>query len=118
MGLIKPEIKGADKTQEVYDISRELKRMAKEFDILVICTSQVARYEGMPKLSDSREYGTIKQDADVVLFLQRDDFTLKNINNINHDITELIITKNNYGDTGIIKLKYNSETHQFTEMDN
>lgn len=118
LGLIKPEIKGADRTQEVYDISRELKRMAKEFDILVICTSQVARYEGMPKLSDSREYGTIKQDADVVLFLQRDDFTLKNINNINHDITELIITKNNYGDTGIIKLKYNSETHQFTEMDN
>ena len=117
LGLIKHEIKEIDRTREVYDISKELKRMAKELDISVVCITQLQRYEGKPKLSDLRECAFIEQDADAVLFLHRDDFTLKNINNINPHITELIIAKNNYGDTGIIKLKYDSQTHRFTETD-
>lgn len=118
LGLIKPEIKEADGTREVYDISKELKRMAKEFDVSVICIIQLQRYESKPKLNDSKECAFIERNADVVLFLHRDDFTLNNITDVDSNITELIIAKNNYGDTGIIKLKYISETHQFTEMDN
>lgn len=109
LGLIKPEIKEADRTREVYDISKELKRMAKELEISVICITQLPRYEGKPKLSDSRECAFIERDADVALFLHRDDFTLNNIADVDSNITELIIAKNNYGDTGIIKLNFDYE---------
>ncbi len=115
--LIAPDINRENKIQEISEISYQLNQMAKELDVLVVCTVQMPEYEGKPTLKDLLKIGSVVQDADIIMFLHRDDITEKNMDNINPDITELIIAKNNYGDTGVIKLKYNSETKQFTEMD-
>ena len=74
-------------------------------------------YEGKPTLNDLLKIGSVIQDADIIMFLHRDDFTSNNMDNVDPDVTELIVAKNRYGDTGVINLKYNSETKQFTETD-
>lgn len=108
---------GENKIQKISKISYQLKQMAKELDALVVCTVQMPEYEGKPTLNDLQKIGSIEKDADVIMFLHRDDFTINNRDNSDPDITELIIAKNNYGDTGTVRLKYNSETKQFTEAD-
>lgn len=74
-------------------------------------------YKNKPTLADLRNIGIgiVEQDADVIMFLHRYDYTADNQDNYYPDITEFIIAKNRYGDTGTIKLKYNSKLKTFTE---
>ena len=105
-----------NRVQEVADISRNLKLMAKELHVPIICCSQLSRgTEGRtskrPMLSDLRESGSIEQDADTVIFIYRDEYYMDADNKKNIDITkapvaEIIVAKNRHGSTGTVKLNW------------
>lgn len=110
--LLASERKRDNKVQEVSDISRQLKILAKELNIPVIALAQLSRAvesrtEKKPMLSDLRESGSIEQDADIVMFLYRDDYYNKNSEDKN--IAELIIAKHRNGSTGTVKLYYHHD---------
>ena len=111
--------------EEVSDITRTLKSIAKEYDCTIIGLSQLGRgVEGRqdkrPNMSDLRESGAIEQDADMIMFLHRDDYydrdssTEDDIKN-NISTTELIISKNKEGATGTIQFRYYKQTQIFDE---
>jgi len=83
----------------------------------IIRTINMPEYEDKPKLSDLQNTDIILRDADVIMFLHRDNFTADNGSNPNPDITELIIAENLYGDTGTINIKYDSNEKCFFEAD-
>ena len=103
--------------QEISNISRALKGLARELEIPIVALSQLSRaVEGRmdkrPMLSDLRESGAIEQDADIVAFLYREDYYIPNTEN--KGITELIIAKHRSGATGLIKLNFLIEYSKFT----
>ncbi|MFA4986392.1 MAG: DnaB-like helicase C-terminal domain-containing protein, partial [Candidatus Brocadiia bacterium] len=105
-----------NRQQEVADISRGLKLLAKELQIPIIAGSQISREaesgkEMRPKLSQMRESGAIEQDADVVLMLYRDDYY--NTNSKEPNIAEVIIGKQRHGPTGTVKLLFQREFLRF-----
>ncbi len=103
IGLIEPENKGnLPRHEQVAEISRSLKSLARELNIPIICLSQVGRQtEGKaPNLADLRESGSIEQDADVVMFLHRERDPEKN------SFTELIIAKQRNGPVGSLNLAF------------
>ena len=107
--------------QVVSDMSRMLKIMAKELNIPVICLSQLSRAnekrdDKRPMLSDLRESGAIEQDADIVLFLYRDDYY--NEDSEKHNIAECIVAKNRHGETGKVELRWMPEYTTFSTLDN
>ncbi len=110
---------GANRQQEVADISRSLKTLAMELHIPIIALAQLSRsVEGRedkrPMLSDLRESGSIEQDADIVAFLYRDDYYKKELRNDNNtSISELIIGKHRNGTTGTINLLFKRDTSTF-----
>lgn len=109
-----------NRQQVVSDISRTLKILAKELNVPVICLSQLSRAnekrdDKRPQLSDLRESGAIEQDADIVLFLYRDDYY--NPESEKHNIAECIIAKNRHGETGKIELRWMPEYTQFSTLD-
>ncbi|MBE6932058.1 MAG: replicative DNA helicase [Ruminococcaceae bacterium] len=109
---------GENRQQIVSDISRALKIMAKELNVPVICLSQLSRanesrQDKRPMLSDLRESGAIEQDADVVMFLYRDDYYHENSPEKN--VAECIVAKNRHGETGTVKLQW---LPQFTTFAN
>lgn len=94
---------------EVGDISRSLKIMAKELNVPVICLSQLSRAvesraEKKPQLSDLRDSGAIEQDADIVMFLYREDYN--NPNAAEHNTCECMIAKNRHGETTSVKFQW------------
>lgn len=100
---------GENRQQVVSEMSRYLKIMAKELDVPVICLSQLSRASEKrenkrPMLSDLRESGAIEQDADIVMFLYRDDYYDKDSES--HNIAECIIAKNRHGETGTVELEW------------
>ena len=104
----------------VSDMSRMLKSMAKELNVPVICLSQLSRAnekrdDKRPMLSDLRESGAIEQDADIVLFLYRDDYY--NEDSEKHNIAECIVAKNRHGETGKVELRWMPEYTQFSTLD-
>lgn len=104
--------------QEVSQISRELKALAKEMNVPVIAVSQLsrapeARNPPKPMMSDLRESGSIEQDADVVAFIYRDDYYKPSEENAG--IAELILSKQRNGPTGTVKLAFLKE---FTRFEN
>lgn len=107
-----------NRTQEVADITRELKIMAKELDVPVIALSQLRRMQSKePQLSDLRESGAIEQDADIVMFINRPDVgatdeELKK-GNIVKGMADLIVAKHRNGGLDRIKLRFKGELTKF-----
>lgn len=109
-----------NRNNELGYISRNLKAMARELDIPVICLSQLsraveARADKRPMLSDLRDSGNLEQDADVVLFLYRDDYYNEESDAPN--IAELSIAKHRHGATGTIKLLFKKELTEFRSLE-
>lgn len=110
--------KKENRTQEISNISRGLKLMAKELDITVIALSQLSRAtegrtEHRPMLSDLRDSGSIEQDADVVMFLYRDEYYDKNTDC--KGIIECIIAKHRNGRIGTLRLNWDPEYQKISE---
>ena len=106
--------------QEISEISRSLKILAKELDVPVIALSQLSRAseqrsDHRPMLSDLRESGSIEQDADIVMFLYRDDYY--NDESENKNIAELIIAKNRSGSVGTAELLWMPSYTKFANIE-
>ena len=110
--------------QEVADISRNLKIMAKELSVPVICCAQLSRgpeqrESKKPMLSDLRDSGAIEQDADIVLFLYRDEY-YKDVKgakaNVEVNTAEVIIAKNRHGSLDRVKLGWIGRFTKFTNL--
>ena len=111
--------KGGSREQEISEISRSLKILAKELNVPVIALSQLSRAveqrpDHRPMLSDLRESGSIEQDADIVMFLYRDDYY--NQDSEEKGITEVIIAKHRGGSTGTVKLVWMGEYTKFANL--
>ncbi len=111
-----------NRQQEIANITRNLKIMAKELDVPVIALSQLRRFQGKePQLSDLRESGQIEQDADIVMFINRLDQNaspeeLKS-GKVIAGATELNIAKHRNGETGRIQLRFQGEKTKFIEVE-
>ena len=104
---------------EISEISRSLKLLAKELDIPIIALSQLSRsvesrQVKKPMLSDLRESGSLEQDADIVMFLYREDYY--NPETENKNITDVIIAKNRNGPTGTIPVYFHKEYVRFQDL--
>ena len=107
-----------NRVQEVSELSRGLKGLARELDIPILALSQLSRNvemraEKRPQLSDLRESGSIEQDADIVLFLYREEYYNREEPS---NIAELIIAKNRNGATGSVPLKFEREYVLFDNL--
>jgi replicative DNA helicase len=105
--------------QQVTEISRSLKHLAREFDIPVLALSQLSRAVeqrgGRPRLSDLRDSGSIEQDADVVMFLHREDKYKEESEKTN--IVEVLIEKHRNGPTGMTSLYFEQSRSSFMDID-
>ena len=110
-----------NRVQEVSEISRGIKSLARELDVPIIALSQLSRAvesrpDKRPVLSDLRESGSIEQDADIVMMIYReeyyDEFTEKKW------VTEIFIRKNRNGPTGTVQLMFERKNQKFMEIEN
>lgn len=118
--LIQGSGKSSSREQEIAEISRSLKILAKELNVPVIALSQLSRAvesrpEHRPMLSDLRESGSIEQDADIVMFLYRDDYY--NEDSPDKNVAEVIISKQRAGSTGTVKLAWIGNYTKFANLE-
>jgi len=109
-----------NRQQEVSEISRSLKALARELEVPVIALSQLSRsveqrQDKRPMMSDIRESGSIEQDADIVAFLYRDDYY--NTESENKNIIEIIIAKQRNGPVGTVQLAFVKEYNKFVNLE-
>lgn len=108
-----------NRQQEVSDISRQLKAMARELECPVIALSQLSRAveqrKGKPMLSDLRESGAIEQDADIVAFIHREDYQNKEMEEQTNGLTEIIIAKHRNGAPADINLVFEKQYSRFSD---
>ncbi len=107
--LMQSDSKNDNRVQEVSEISRGLKLLAKELGVPVVCCAQLSRgpesrTDKKPMLSDLRDSGAIEQDADVVMFLYRDEYYKTDPSSQDASIAEVIIQKNRHGSTGTVEM--------------
>ena len=119
MQLMESKTKNESRQQEISEISRSLKILAKELNVPVIALSQLSRAtesrtDHRPMLSDLRESGAIEQDADIVLFLHREDYYDENTDKKN--IAEVIVAKNRNGATGSVELAWLGQYTKFANL--
>lgn len=117
--LMESKTKNASRQQEISEISRSLKILAKELSIPVIALSQLSRAtesraDHRPMLSDLRESGAIEQDADIVMFLHREDYY--NPETEKKNIAEVIVSKNRNGSTGTVELAWLGQYTKFANL--
>ncbi len=140
------KVKGEGRVQEISEITRGLKAIAKELDIPIIALSQLSRQveqreDKRPQLSDLRESGTIEQDSDVVMFIFRESYYLERMEPIKkpeeteekynertsrwqelcekaHNIAEIIIAKQRHGPIGNIKTHFEANYTRFSDLNN
>lgn len=110
-----------NRVQEVSEITRSLKIMAKELNVPVVVLSQLnrgpeIRNDKRPHMSDLRESGSIEQDADAVMLIYRDDYYNKEASE-EPGIAELLVEKNRHGETGTIKLSWDGAHTRFTGLE-
>jgi len=116
-------VRSQSREQEISNISRGLKGLAKELDVPVIALSQLSRAvesrtDRRPQLSDLRESGSIEQDADVVMFIYRPDiYGLKSPDGASLEgIAEIIIGKQRNGPVGSVHMMWNAESATYEQM--
>lgn len=119
--LMETRKKSDNRQQEISEISRALKIMAKELEVPVIALSQLSRApesraDHRPILSDLRESGAIEQDADIVMFLYRDDYYHEDSEN--RDVVEVILAKHRNGSTGTVNLRWIPRFTKFGNLEN
>jgi len=112
---------GGNRVLEISEISRSLKIIGRELNVPVIALSQLsraveARNDKHPQLSDLRDSGSIEQDADVVMFLYRDDYYNRD-NSTKPGISDVIISKHRNGPTGVVELAFKPEQQRFLNID-
>ena len=120
--LIQPRANTDNIVQQITEISRSLKGMARELNVPVLAVSQLSRAVDQrenkrPRLSDLRESGAIEQDADVVLFIYRKDKDRANPATDEANTAEIMIEKHRNGPTGVVKLKFDPEKASFRSID-
>ncbi len=118
--LMEGSKKNSNRVNEISEITRQLKLMAKELKVPVITLSQLnrgaeGRVDHRPLLSDLRESGSIEQDADIILFLYREGYYDKE--SADQSISECIVAKNRHGETGTVKLVWNGEFTLFRNLE-
>lgn len=118
--LMEGSKKNSNRVNEISEITRQLKLMAKELKVPVITLSQLnrgaeGRVDHRPLLSDLRESGSIEQDADIILFLYREGYYNKESED--QSISECIVAKNRHGETGTVKLVWNGEFTLFRNLE-
>ena len=118
-----------NRVQEISEITRNLKVLAKELNVPVICLSQLSRAsekraeDHRPQISDLRDSGSIEQDADIILFLYREGYYDKNKviggepTEVDQNSAECLVAKNRHGETGTIKLHWQPEFMRFTSLE-
>lgn len=118
--LMQPRQASDNMVQQITEISRSLKQLARELDVPVLALSQLSRaveqrHPPIPRLSDLRESGAIEQDADVVMFIYREDKVKRDSARTN--IAEILVEKHRNGPTGIVELYFNPEKVSFSTLD-
>ncbi len=116
--LMQGKTNSENRTQEISEISRSLKAMAKELNVPVLALSQLNRglenrTDKRPQLADLRESGAIEQDADVIMFIYRDEVYNRAEDNPNRGMAEIIIAKQRNGPTGMVKMTFLGEYTTF-----
>ncbi len=121
--LILPTIQGANVSmvQQVTEISRALKGLARDLDVPVLALSQLSRAVeqrgGRPRLSDLRDSGSIEQDADVVMFIHREDMMGNRTENEKNNVAEILVEKHRNGPVGKIDLIFDETTTTFKSLE-
>jgi replicative DNA helicase len=111
--------KAENRVQEIADISRGLKGLARELNIPVLALSQLSRaiesrHGHKPQLSDLRESGSIEQDADIVMFIHREDKYSEESSRKN--VADIFVEKHRNGPTGKISLRFFEQSARFTDL--
>ncbi len=118
--LMRGDTRSENRVQEISSISRSIKALARELNVPILALSQLSRgvesrTDKRPILSDLRESGALEQDADVVIFIYRDE--LYNENTERKNIADVIIAKHRNGPTGVVSLYFKKELAQFREAE-
>ena len=122
LGLMQGDHHTDNRVQEISEITRSLKILAKELMVPVICCAQLSRgpesrTDKKPMLSDLRDSGSIEQDADTVIFLYRSEYYKTGEANQDTSVAEVIIAKNRHGSTGTVNMGWNGQFTKFITID-
>ncbi|MBQ1262308.1 MAG: replicative DNA helicase [Clostridia bacterium] len=123
LGLMQGDHHTDNRVQEISEITRSLKILAKELMVPVVCCAQLSRgpesrTDKKPMLSDLRDSGSIEQDADTVIFLYRSEYYKTGEANQDTSVAEVIIAKNRHGSTGTVNMGWNGQFTKFITIDN